>query len=176
MQRYNPIIRTFTRLRASLIRLTGRPRSEIRPSTPLHELLPVAGRRAIWAELEREWPRMERLTLPVPIGKLVCCCVLLGTIASAAALQQVAALAVIVPLTLVIFTITRPWVVAFPIERQTVGDLVLQLVQIRDHRACGYRWTRNEIAFKVRWTLCEACNVPFHEITLDKTLIELTGP
>jgi hypothetical protein len=37
----------------------------------------------------------------------------------------------------------------------------------------GYRWTRNEITFKVRLTLAEALNVPLDAVRPESTLAEL---
>jgi acyl carrier protein len=56
--------KAFYQLRRSLVTLTGRSRSSIRPDTQLEELLPQADRRTQWHELERlmglKLPRLIR--------------------------------------------------------------------------------------------------------------------
>jgi hypothetical protein len=41
------------------------------------------------------------------------------------------------------------------------------------HKSSGYRWTGNEITFKVRLTLVEALNLPLDSVRPESTLAEL---
>src|SRR5262245_31547095 len=61
---YNPIVRTFNRLRAGLLASLDVPREVIRPATPLEMLIPVERRREIWDTLGRGGLNVPALGLP----------------------------------------------------------------------------------------------------------------
>src|SRR5262245_47443405 len=63
-QEYNPIVRTFGRFRAELLRHLDIARHAIRPETPLESLLPVERRREIWQQLDRRGLQLPPLGLP----------------------------------------------------------------------------------------------------------------
>jgi hypothetical protein len=51
--------------------------------------------------------------------------------------------------------------------------MVLYLTSFREHRGSGYRWTRNEIATKVRLIVAESLGVPLDAVQPETTLEEL---
>jgi hypothetical protein len=60
-----PSAALFYRLRRALMDIAGVDRRAVRPSTPLGDLLPVAGRRAAWTEIQRAvGPAIPDLHLP----------------------------------------------------------------------------------------------------------------
>ncbi len=105
---YNPIVRTFCRLRADLVNDFGVPRECVRPATPIESLLPDARLRGLWFRFR--W-RLRRAGM----------------------------------------TYLNP-------PDTTVGDVVIYLTRFSDHR--GYRFSRNEIATKVRFIVAERFGIP----------------
>jgi hypothetical protein len=164
---YNPIVRTFGELRSSLMRITGRARHEIRPSTYLDELLPVKTRRAAWEELQHDWSALRPLKLPDPFGPIAFFTGLFGAIILSFALKT------IVPVGIMVFIATRPWAREFPLKQQTVGDLVMELIRFADHQESGYRWSRKDIALRVRAIIAEQLDVPLKEVMPGTTFAEL---
>src|SRR5262245_19765459 len=60
---YNPIVRTFWKLRTGLVRHLGVARSDIRPETALADLIPVEQRREVWRKLRQEGVAVPDLEL-----------------------------------------------------------------------------------------------------------------
>jgi hypothetical protein len=51
--------------------------------------------------------------------------------------------------------------------------MVLYLTCFREHKASGYRWTRNEIATKVRLVIAESLGLDLEAVQPEQTLAEL---
>src|SRR5437764_843913 len=112
---YNPIIRTFTKLRTVLVTHSDLPRSAIRPGTQLAIVAPVLRQARVWRALGKPsgwWPG-EAVALYGPHPKPSFWARLLGTI-------------------------TSPPPFMFGME--TVGDLVIHLTHFPEHANSGYRW------------------------------------
>jgi len=172
-QSYNPIVRTFGQIRAALLSATGLPRAEIRPSTPLAVLLPETRRRHIWRELRQHGLRVPALELrgrDVLFGSLS---VVARTLSLMLWLRHWTTLVFAIPLWLLQYWMSRPKAVIFPMELQTVGDLTLYLTSFCEHQASGYRWTRNEIRFKVRLVVAECYNTSLRIVQAETRLAEL---
>jgi hypothetical protein len=176
-QHYNPVVRTFNRLRAGLVSSLGVDRRHIRPDMPLELLLPVEERREVWrhlrqAGLDAPWlelsPRDQALTTVVAVKTVVSLAVafqawwlLLGLPCAA------------YPLLLLAYDATRSRAVHFPLGLTTVGELTLALTSFREHAGSGYRPTRNEIAFKVRLIVAESLGLTLDAVQEDSTFEEL---
>jgi hypothetical protein len=50
---------------------------------------------------------------------------------------------------------------------------VLCAVDFSRHKASGYRWTRNEIALKVRLVIAESLDLSLDDVQPEKSLVEL---
>jgi hypothetical protein len=172
-QVYNPIVRTFRQFRAALSRATGIARHQIRPATPLEDLLPVRRRREIWRGLRREGVRVPALELPQVAGAIVGWSVPLGAAALALWSGEWAALLSVFPFGLRAYWASRPWAVEFPLGMQTAGELAIYLTCFRDHRNSGYRWTHNEITTKVRMIMAECLGLRLDQVRPESTCVEL---
>src|SRR5262249_42929455 len=71
------------------------------------------------------------------------------------------------------FTVKRTGTVCIELKPQTVGQLVLALTHFNAHP--HYRFSRNEIAFKVRLIFAERLGVPLEEITEETNFTEDFG-
>jgi hypothetical protein len=161
---YNPIIRTFNRLRAGLVDSLGLARHEVRPGIPLDALLPATRRRAVWRHLRRQGLPVPELELPpqVSAGAVL---VVLKTLAPFVWWLKWPAL--------LAFGVTRRHAVRFPAGLRTVGELALYMTEYRGHKDSGYRWTKNEIEFRVRVVVAEALGLALDEVQPQKKLREL---
>jgi hypothetical protein len=63
--------------------------------------------------------------------------------------------------------------VQLPLGLTTVGELVLGMTCFAEHKASGYRWTRNEIELKVRLILADSLGLPLEDIRPECSLQEL---
>jgi hypothetical protein len=63
--------------------------------------------------------------------------------------------------------------VQFPPCLRTVGELVLYSTCPAEHKESGYRWTRNEIALKVRLVIAESMGLPLEAVRPECTFAEL---
>ena len=77
------------------------------------------------------------------------------------------------PLMLVVLWAGRHRAVHFPLGLWTVGELVIYATPFCEHRDSGYRWTRNEIALKVRMTVAESVGRLLEETQSDTKLADL---
>ncbi len=91
----------------------------------------------------------------------------------AVSLQRWSALLLIVPLAVVVSWASRRRAVHFPPYLRTVGELVIYSTRFADHKDSGYRWTRNEIALKVRLIVAESTGLPLEAIQPETTWAEL---
>jgi hypothetical protein len=172
-QQYNPIVRTFGRFRAGLLDSLGVDRDEIRPDTPLEDLIPAHERREVWRRLRRQGLRMPALELTAADRAWEFFGVLKMTASLALALQRGAGLLAALPLGLLAYWASRRRAVLFPLGLRTVGEMVLYLTSFPEHKASGYRWTYNEVAFKVRLVVAESLGLPLDAVHPDDTLAEL---
>jgi hypothetical protein len=171
-QYYNPIIRSFARLRAILVSM-GLPRSSIRPDAELESLVPLEMRREIWSQIQSEDSRIPGLDISKKTFWVLALFVLVSMIALVVCLRTPNALFVIIPLGFIAREVSRPWAVHFPSGIRTMGELKLFVTRFEEHRDSGYRWTRNEISFKVRMIVADAFGVPLDEARPETTLAEL---
>jgi hypothetical protein len=172
-QHYNPIVRTFGRFRDGLLDSLDVGRREVRPGALLEELIPLPQRREVWR-------RLRRRGLPVPALELAPAerawnvfGVLKTTASLALGLQRWIALVAVLPLGLVAYWISRPRAVHFPLGLRTVGEMVLYLTSFPEHRGSGYRWTHNEVAFKVRVVVAESLGLTLDAVQPERTLADL---
>ncbi|HEY1378194.1 MAG TPA: hypothetical protein VGF55_15450 [Gemmataceae bacterium] len=172
-QAYNPIVRTFGQLRAALVATTGTARRDVRPGTPLDDLLPVRYRRELWHRLRQDRPRVPALELPPAVRALVVWAVPVGAVAAALWSWELAALLTAVPLGWKLYHVSRPWAVEFPLGLRTVGELALYLTHFGDHRDSGYRWTHAEVTMKVRMIVAESVGLRLDQVRPESSLIEL---
>src|SRR6185312_12661209 len=170
---YNPIVRNFCRLRAGLVDQLGVARHEVRPGTTLDALLPIRVRREVWEQLRRQGLRLPALELSGRDHTRNFWVVLRATVSSAVYLQRWSALILAVPLAMVVAWVTRRRAVHFPLGLRTVGELAIYATPFGEHKDSGYRWTRNEIALKVRMTVAESVGLPLEEVQPETKLNEL---
>jgi hypothetical protein len=170
---YNPIVRTFCQLRAGLLDCLEVDRREIRPGTPLASLVPEPSRRDVWRHLRRQglWPPplefSERDQGRIPLSALR------AAVSLAIGLRHWSALLLALPLCLFAYWANRRRAVQLPLGLTTVGELVLAMTCFAEHKASGYRWTRNEIELKVRLILADSLGLPLEDVRPECTLNEL---
>jgi hypothetical protein len=166
---YNPFVRTFCRLRAGLMASLDIERRHVRPETPLELLIPRQHRRDVWRRLRDDGLDLPPLMLnPSEFG--VAAITVLKTAASVAlAVNGWAGLLSIIPLGVLANRVTRPLAVVLPPNVRTVGDLVLCLTSYRDHRDSGYRWSRGDIAWRVRFLVAQSCGLSLDEVREDSS-------
>jgi hypothetical protein len=170
---YNPIMRTFGRVRAALLRSLDVARHEVRPGADLETLIPAPVRRAAWRTLRRDGLPVPALQL-TPLERKVRTAVVLKTARSFILWpQQWPALVVAVPLGVLEYWASCRRAVRLPLGLKTLGELVIYLTTFREHQGSGYRWTRNEIATKVRLIVAESMGVPLDAVQPETTLEEL---
>jgi len=170
---YNPIVRTFGRLRTALLESLDVPRQVIRPDTLLELLLPVERRREVWESLRRSGLDIPALHLPERVANASTVAVLAATASAALWLQEWTGLLMGISFGRMAYMLTRPRATCLPRGLQTVGELALYLTSYRDHRDSGYRWTHNEIEFKVRQIVAESMGVALDTVRPETTWAEL---
>jgi hypothetical protein len=170
---YNPIVRTFCQFRAEVLENTDVARHEVRPGVSLEALLPVAQRRHLWQRLRERGLKVHALQLSDRDHRRYALAVLMRTASLAFCVRSWFALLVAVPLGLFAFWVSRRRAVHFPLGLKTVGELVIYMTRFPDHKGSGYRWTRNEIALKVRLIIAESSGVPLEKIQPETTWAEL---
>src|SRR5262249_3675348 len=67
-QQYNPIVRTFNRLRAVLVGNLGLTRQQVRPNAELAAVIPVPNRRQVWRQMRQQGLRVLPLELGPRVG------------------------------------------------------------------------------------------------------------
>lgn len=172
MKTYNPIVRTFNRLRAALTAATGVDRREVRPDTPLESLLPREYRRELW-------PFLRESGLPVgplvPSGRACAAGCLLPAIIAAGAVgsETWPGLLLVVPAWLAVLWVGRPVAVEFPFAARTVGQLVLELTDPIEMRVAGRKWAESEIELKVRMIVADWAGMKLEDVTRKTRWIDL---
>jgi hypothetical protein len=170
---YNPIVRTFCQLRAGLLDCLEVDRREIRPGTPLASLVPEPSRRDVWRHLQRQGLRPPPLEFSERDRGRITWSALRAAVSLAIGLRHWSALLLVFPLGLFANWAHRRRAVQLPLGLTTVGELVLAMTCFADHKASGYRWTRNEIELKVRLILADSLGVPLEDVRPECTLHEL---
>jgi hypothetical protein len=170
---YNPIVRTFCRLRSGVLDCLAIDRHEVRPGTPLEDLLPVDQRRRVWEHLQRLGLRLPSLELSPRDHRRNLLQVIRGAVSSALYLQKWYTLLAFVPLALAVHWATRRRAVQFPSGIHTLGQLVIYSTCFAEHKESGYRWTRNEIELKVRMIIAEMAGLPLDAVQPETRLIDL---
>jgi hypothetical protein len=167
-QTYNPIVRRFNQFRAELLSSMDIARHEVRPGTPLASLIPLARRRDVWLRLQLQGFRLPPLCPPAAERTGL----IQGLIRSAAGLvlgfEHCYGLLAGRPLGM-----SWPQGVEFPACLTTVGEAILYATSVHEHKGSGYRWTRNEIATKVRLIIAESCGLPLTRVQRSTTFMEL---
>lgn len=190
MAYYNPIVRTFCRIRAALME-AGVDRSRITPDALLEDLLQpnqrVTFRRALVtrgvatrrAAIGVAPTTVEALS-PLLLLVILLCGVLMlvATVAGSPIIALLLFSLVISLLAVSVFRLTdeirlpdsafgaQAAIPESP-EDGSIGELTLRLTRFGDHKASGYRFSRNEIAFKVKRIVSEQLGIPLEQITDD---------
>jgi hypothetical protein len=177
---YNPIIRTFCRFRAVLVDSLGVDRRLVHPRTPLDVLIPAARRAEALERLREAWlraPALERRIQQYPLCGVVAVAVSLVGIVSMALqswLVFLAALPLLFGLVVLAFRVRRTRVVPVPLGPRTVGEMVIFLTRFGEHP--GYRFSRNEIALKVRLVVAGSVGVPVDQVGEETSFVsDLSG-
>ncbi len=170
---YNPIMRTFCQFRAGLLKSFDVARHDIRPGTALESLVPLTVRRAVLTQLRRQGLRLPALELSERDRWCSVLHVLRATVSSTLYLQKWYALLVAFPAARAVHWASRRQAVHFPLGLRTVGELVIYATCFAEHRGSGYRWTRNEIALKVRLIVAESAGLPLEAVRPETKLAEL---
>lgn len=189
MAYYNPIVRTFCRLRSALIDLGIEPRA-ITPRTPLAMLDSQISVSALRSKLYDcgllevpsipEWD--ARTGNPLTIATLLV--VLIGGLYALASFGASAVFLIPFAVALIPFV----WwlehrVIAKPASRLdeawvqglgTVGHLTIWLTHFGTLRESGYQFTRNEISLKVRMIVAHWLHIPIEEIREETLFVDLT--
>ncbi len=174
MQHYNPIVRSFNRLRVELMRI-GVPRHHVCPEMPLDLLIPGEQRRQVWRRLRQaglEVPSLEFSTRDITLNALMA---LKTALSLALASKAWLALLSFAPLGLLAGFARRSRAICYPLGITTVGELVLYLTRFADHAHSGYHWTANEISTKVRLVLAESLNLTLEKVQPESKLYDFAS-
>jgi hypothetical protein len=166
---YNPVVRTFNRVRTILMEEFGVPRECVRPWTPIEGLVPPEEYhrlrdRLSWVGFDP--PRSGHLPVvnhPLCFAPLLTGPLFLVAIALKSwplALLTLAQTAFAFWLACKVTTTRTRY---FPLVPATVGEMVIFLIRFADHD--GYRFSRSEIALKVRMLVAEFAGVALERIT-----------
>jgi hypothetical protein len=172
---YNPIVRTFCRLRASLARHLDIDPRHVAPCIPLEALIPVERRRLIWQRLRGDGldvPALELVAWERTVGAFT---VLKTTAFIALAMKSGFGLFSALPLSALAYGVTRPRAVQIPLGIRTVGELVMYCTSYRDHQASGYRWSRGDIAYRVRFVVAEALALDLDQVQEHRSFLDLAA-
>jgi hypothetical protein len=145
------------------VNVCGCERQQVRPGTPLEQLIPPEKRENAWYRLEQ-----HGFWLP-PLGFLP------GDRAANLRLLLAALLSFCVAGRSAFGSLwsTRRRAVLFPPWLRTCGDLTMFVTSVREHQHSGYRWTKNEIAFKVRQIIAESAGMSMDAVQPETTFWEL---
>lgn len=173
---YNPIVRTFCAVRAVLVNDFAIDRECVRPDVPLTALLPAEQHPLLCHRLQvAGLPAPEvgsRTRDDYPLCPFGCLFPLAFSL-----LPAVFRLWLVVPITFLLgmqlailaLRVKRTETVYVPITPTTVGELVIAMIRFGDHH--GYRFSRNEIALKVRLLVAESVGTRLDAITEDTNFI-----
>ena len=178
MGEYNPIVRTFNRLRAVILAKTDTPRCRIRPDATLASVIPPECWQAVGAELKRRGLPGPYWT-PPPRDDLALGCVRsgavpsLGQVVGSGWLPAWLGLLVRIPLNLLLGLADFGREVEWSLGRWTVGDLTVHCTRFPEHKASGYRWSRGDIALKVRLIVAVWLGVAPEKVREDASFIDM---
>jgi hypothetical protein len=180
-QEYNPIIRTYCRLRSEFVNTLGVSRRQVRPKTPLATLIPIENRRILWRRLRHKGFKVPPLEISPFVTLLSVLFVLAISAAFISWLQSWTEISFavpigslfVIPIGRVVFHVNQRWAVHFPENWLTVGNLALRLTPFGEHVPSGGWWTREDIAKKVRLVLADCLNIDAKDIRPENTLREL---
>jgi hypothetical protein len=178
MDEYNPIVRTFNQVRAAILAATDTPRCRIRPSATLASIIPPERWQAVGAEVQRRGLPGPYWT-PPPRDELAPGCACSGAVPSigemlgSSWLLARLGLFVRIPLNLLLGMADFGREVEWALGRWTVGDLAVYCTRFPEHRASGYRWSRGDIALKVRLIVAVWLGVAPEKVREDASLIDL---
>jgi len=161
---YNPIVRNFCTLRASLEECLPLSRREVHPRTLIQDIVPADKRREVWQRLRQRGLPVPALTRSGRVTALAIIGVLVLALPSALTLRNWFVLIILLQLALKAIWLARPWAVHIPFGIQTLGELALYATPFKEHKHSGYRWTRNEISFRVRLIVAEAMGLPLDHV------------
>jgi hypothetical protein len=99
--------------------------------------------------------------------------VLKAAVSIAVSMQRGAYLFLVLALGMAAYRASRRRAVHFPLGLKTVGELVIYLTRFPEHKDSGYRWTRNEIALKVRLIVAESMGLPLDVVRPECSFMEL---
>lgn len=167
---YNPIVRTFNRVRAALMEEFGVPRECVRPDTLIETLVPpedyprLLGR---LIEVELRPPSAGQLQFvdhPLCPWAFLPPLLLLGlSIALKSVLLAVFALVAKVLAFWLACKVTTTRTRYYPPVPRTIGEMVIGLICFADHK--GYRFSRSEISLKVRMIVADYSGVSLEHVT-----------
>jgi hypothetical protein len=171
-QDYNPIIRTFCRLRREFVNGLGVARRQVHPCTPIATLIPLEKRREfchrLWLQGFYVTPGLSKSAM-----FLSTLLVLAPSAVFAFCLQSWLAACITAPIGFVVFRANRRWAVHFPDNGPTVGWLAFCSTRPDEHPNCS-GWSSREYIFrKVQLVLAESLNIDPIDIKPDSTLREL---
>ena len=170
---YNPVVRTFCRLRAALLKSAAVDRRDVRPDSPLDVILPASCRRQVWSELRQAGLDIPSLELTEREYRRGLFEVLRAAISTALNLRSWWALLSAIPLGFVAYRVSRRYAVQFPLGLRTFGELVIYATDFREGRRSGYRWSRGEIEMKVRLIIAEQLGLTLDKVRPETRLADL---
>ena len=133
----------------------------------------MRGRREVWEQLRRQGLRLPALELSERDRGRNLLHVLRAAVSSAFYLQSWYALLVAFPVAPAVYWASRRRAVHFPLGLRTVGEMVIYATCFAEHKGSGYRWTRNEVALKVRMIVAESAGLPLEAVRPETRLAEL---
>jgi hypothetical protein len=179
---YNPIVRTFGLCRRVLMEATGLPRQCFRPDTRLDDLLPAHLAGEVFAALRRAGLRPPAvMTLSTALGCLALFVAGPGLVGWGMGGPwtglAAAASALLFPAFLLIVSLipaTRRAGVR-PDGGMTLGELAVHCTSYREHKASGYRWSRGDIALKVRLIVADHAGAPLSRVREETRFVDDLG-
>jgi hypothetical protein len=175
---YNPIVRTFGQVRAEILSVQDLHRHDVRPNTNLEEILPAKARRQLWQNLQRRGFRLTELHYSKKQTRRHCFAAWLAT-AKFALWTHLgwASVPFLVAVWILSFVFVswsgRHKAAELPPHVKTVEDLVMLGTCFADHKESGYRWTKNEIALKVRLIIAEQAALSLDEVQPERSFFDL---
>ncbi len=161
----------------------GCKRKDVRPDTALEQIVPRAGRRRLWRQMQheleaRDWPGLVRPRWLVLVLSVFVCALL---VAAVALFFRGLPLWIGLPLALcswgAALLLTQPWCVEFPDGRRTVGQLAEFLVMAAPNlfKAQDAGWPRPDVAAVVRSITIETLGLKPGQYREDARFVEDLG-
>lgn len=169
---YNPVVRTFGKVRAAIIRSTGVSRNLVRSDTPLESLLPESSRAEVWRRLRQSGLKPPELRLSKSLSWFFLLAPIIASTVLAMLMADWFPFVCIVPLWILGFHYAQRLATCIPSSVETVGDLTLYLTRLPDHPASEYRWSQKEIERKVRMIVAETTGYRLSQVQPHHSFIE----